>query len=293
MSVEINENDLKSIIKECVNRLLYERSDSHNILDIETLFHFSLIPEEELRKQYVDLSFIVSSSGYGGKFMGVNGKILKEEASSTLSIEETRSQIQSKFNFKDWQFATQVVANNIQLVILYPSIFNNTKLIKQSMAACGWSLAYKNYIVKDKMVWKAMSFDPMFQDNVANEARQFRYLYHWTPSYNFTSIMTNGLSPKSENKLFNYPNRLHLIKGNAKQNEIINIGKQLCGVNTRKKNDGSYILFCIDLTKVPFDTEIYYDPRYEWGYYTKVGISPEAIKPIFGYNFKKNTKIDL
>ena len=127
-------------------------------LDIETLFKFNSISEEELKKQYVDLAFAVSSSGYGGKFMGINGEILKEEATSTLSVEETKQEIQNKFHLKDWQFAMQIGSNGIRLVVLYPGIFKNTKLIKQAMSACGWSLTIKGYIVRNKMIWRTMSF---------------------------------------------------------------------------------------------------------------------------------------
>lgn len=138
-----------------------------------------------------------------------------------------------------------------------------------------------------------MSFDTMFQKDVSDEARQYQYLYHWTPLYNLESIIKNSLIPCSENKLFDYPNRLHLIKGNTSQNEIFNIGRQLCATNKKRQNNGDYVLLSINLSQVPNNTEIYYDPRYEWGYYTKVQIPYSAIKPIFGYNFKTNTKFDI
>ena len=157
--------------------------------------------------------------------------------------------------------------------------------------ACGWSLAVKSFIVKNKMIWKAMSFDPVFQKDISNEARKYNFLFHWTPLYHYDNIKKEGLKPKSENKLFDYPNRLHLIKGNTPKKDIYSIGWQLCMANKRHKNKGDYVLLSIDLSKVPKNIEIYYDPRYEWGFYTKVPIQPNAIKPILGHNFK--TKQDF
>ena len=221
--VKINEDELREIVKNAFYKTLALTEQKDN-LDISSLFKLDSIPEEELKQQYVDLAFTVSSSGYGGRFMGANGKIIKEEATSTLSIDETKRQIQTKFHLKDWQFATQNGSNGIRLVVLYPGIFKNTKLIKDAMMACGWSLAVKGFIFKNRMLWRAMSFDPMFQKDVSSEARQYKYLYHWTPLYYYNVISSEGLKPRSENKLFDYPHRLHLIKGNTPKDEIFNIG---------------------------------------------------------------------
>ena len=141
-------------------------------MDIDILFHFNAIPEKDLEEQYMDLSFVVSSSGFGGRFMGMKGEIIKEKATSTLPIDETKNQIQTKFHLKDWQFATQNVTNGVRLVILYPSILKNTKLIKNAMMACGWSLADKGYIIKKRMTWRAMSFGPIFQFSHDNNTDQ-------------------------------------------------------------------------------------------------------------------------
>ena len=160
--VRLNEDELRVIIKNAVYRTLTSTVQEDN-LDISSLFNIDSIPVEELKQQYADLAFTVSSSGYGGRFMGANGKIIKEDATSTLPIDETKHQIQTKFHLKDWQFATQNRCNGIRLAVLYPGIFKNTKLIKEAMLACGWSLSVKGFIIEDKMIWRAMSFDPMFQ----------------------------------------------------------------------------------------------------------------------------------
>ena len=290
--IRLTESELDEMVKNAVTEALATTSQDDN-LDISSIFKFNSIPKAELKQQYMDLSFTVSSSGYGGKFMGINGRIIKEDATSTLPIDETKNQMQSKFQFKDWQFATQNGGNGMRLIVLYPGVFKNTKLIKDAMMACGWSLAMKGFIIKDRMLWRAMSFDPMFQKDVSAEARQYGHLYHWTPLYYYNAISVEGLKPKSENKLFDYPNRIHLIKGNTPKDEIFNVGWQLCSANRRLKNKGEYVLLLTDLSHVPNDIEIYYDPRYDWGYYTKSPIPPNTIKPIIGYNFKKDEQFSL
>lgn len=89
------------------------------------------------------------------------------------------------------------------------------------------------------------------------------------------------------------PDRIHLIKGDTLRQDIYDIGRQLCMANKRIKNRGNYVLLSIDLSKVPMDTEIYYDPRFEFGYYTKVPIPSNSITPVNGYNFKTKQEFKI
>ena len=78
----LNEKKIKKLIREAIGEIFKEESDN-DIL--EKVFHWSLIPDEELEMQYWNLSAMVSMSGYGGPFMGVDGKILKEEVTSRMN----------------------------------------------------------------------------------------------------------------------------------------------------------------------------------------------------------------
>ena len=283
-------NDFKNIISESLKKII--NNGNENEIDIIRIFNLNDIPIDEIRYQYRDLSFTVSSSGYGGRFMGNNGQIINEDINSTLSIDETKNEIQSKFKFKDWQFTTQMGANGIELIVLYPGIFKNTSLIKSAMEACGWSVSTKGWAVFNHMLWRAISFDPMFQDDIYNEALKHNFLYHWTPLYNYEQIMKEGLKPRSENKLFDYPDRLHLLKGNTPQDEILKIGNLLYQNNKNKKNNGQYVLLQIKVSMLN-NVEIFYDPRYEWGYYVKNNIPSNIIKPLFGFDFKNSEIIKV
>ena len=214
---------LNDIVDEAIEKAL-GNDNVEKKLDIASLFGVDTIPKDELEKQYIDLSFIVSSSGYGGRFCGYKGRIIKEEATTTLSPEDTKEEMQEKFKLKDWQFSIQNGANGIEIIVLYPSIFKNTRLIKDAMLACGWSVSTKSRIVKDGMVWNAMSFDPLYQRNVSEEARQHEYLYHWTPLYNFASIKKEGLKPKSENRAYGYPDTVYFMIDTARKPTTLVVG---------------------------------------------------------------------
>lgn len=286
----INEEKLKEIIDKVLKEVLNEASEEKTIsdADVERIFHFSQIPDKELERQYWDLSAMVSMSGFGGPFMGSDGKILKEDATYTMSIQETAEVMKQKFNLDDWQVGSQKGANGIELMFLIPNFGDNIQLVNEGMEACGWSYSLYRKLKRGNMDWIILSYDPMFQENIASEAREYEYLYHWTPEYRYSSIRKEGLYPKSENSDFKYPNRLHLLKGNLTKVQKNHIGKQLCEKNKNYNNNGRYILLRIDTKQIPETCEIYYDPRYQGGYYTKEPIPPTAIKPDFGYDFLKN-----
>ena len=283
----ISKEKLQEIIEKVLKEVLNDASDKKTIsdADVERIFHFSQIPDKELERQYQDLAWIASAKGFGGPFMGSEGKIIKEEATHTLSVEETKEIILYKFNLEEWQFDTIMGANGITLAVLIPDIYDNINTLNMGMEACGWSYSNQIKVTKMGQQWVALTYDPMFQENVAVEAKNFRFLYHWTPEYRYSTIRKEGLYPRSENSDFKYQNRLHLLKGNLTKEQKMYIGEQLCRKNKNYKNSGRYILLKIDTTLIPETIEIYYDPRYQGGYYTKEPIPPTAIKPDFGYDY--------
>lgn len=147
-----------------------------NDLNIELLFHISTIPEDELLHQYVDLSCIVSMTGFGGYFMGADNGILREEATSTLSIEKTREELMRKLLFHGWQITSSNGSNGIELAMVYADSGVNREIIKEAMLACGWTFSKVKPFSVGNLNWVAMSFDPMFQKNVSSEAFSFSHL---------------------------------------------------------------------------------------------------------------------
>ena len=255
--------------------------------DLSKYFDFDNIPEDEFKRQCVDLRIYAFSSGFGGKVFYNSDKnaIISESVEITQSYDETKQELKRLYNMSDWQICEQVVANNIKVMVLFCDTSNNRKLMIDTMSGCGWSLAKAQNIIINNIPWVMMSFDPMFQDDITDEILKYDFLYHITPKYNIDAIMSNGLEPRSENTYFQYPKRLHILKGNLDLNQIYNIGIQLFNANNNPKNDGNYILLAINVKELPDSIRFYYDPRYEGGYYTKQMIQPNLVKPIASINF--------
>ena len=279
----MNLKQLQNIIKESIRQVLFEK-------DIMDYFDIDNIPEDELRKQYVDFSIFLRNKGFGGRFSTIGGKIISEEANATLSVEETKKEILDKFPLKDWQFCVDDTNEDIKLIVLFPGIFRNSQKIIKAMNACGWYVSTKSFKWVHNMLWQCISFDPMFLNNISNEVRKYRYLYHWTPSYNLESILKSGLKPKSENTTFDYPERVHLLPGNLPLIELLNIGEQLCNHNKNRKNNGDYVLLQISTKDLPLDMEFFPDPRYVGGFYTESPIPLSLIKVTLKENFDSSNK---
>jgi len=228
------------------------------------------------------------SSGYGGPYMIINDKFNKlyESATRTYSCEEIIKHYRTKLGLEPGFIKAEIGSNNVQVITLFINNYNNLEFIKEAMEQFGWSYAFSKSCNLYGFNLMAVYFDPIFQDNVNDEVKQCLLLYHWTPKYHLEEIIKNGLIPKSENCLFSYPPKIHLLKGNIDEINKISIGKQLCKVNKNTKNTGEYILLNIDTTKIPYEINFFYDPRYEFGYYTKEYICKEAITTNNEYNFE-------
>lgn len=289
--IKITLRELKRIISDSIKELLSEQSKK--VIDFDLKKYFNSIPINDLRQQYYDLNIFKNVGGFGDRFMLTDEGILKEENSTTLSPDETKSTLCKQFGFKDWQIQEVKGSNGITLMALFPKLGENKELIVDAMAACGWSIGTSQIIEKNDMLWNAMTFEPMQQDMISDTIRfQHRYLYHWTPLANYQNIMANGLEPRSENDIFHYSPRVHFLTDITNIIKVLSIGDMLYSAGKNHPNNGKYILLSIDLLKVP-NLKLYYDPRLEGGVYAKETVPSSAISPVIGFDFANKSPFSL
>lgn len=250
-------------------------------------FDLRKITKKELMSKYVDFSFIAKNQGFGKNVLVTNKEILSERKYYTAVYETVKSTLQGKYGFDDWQIKEDCVANNVKIIILFVDFKRNKDIMVAEMQSLGWCESISEKIIFYGVPVIAISFDPIYQMSITDEARSFKFLYHWTPSYNIKEILKRGLLPKKENSLYNYPPRVHLIKGNVIDENKVYIGWQLCQLNDNSMNNGEYTLFQIETKLIPTNVAFYYDPRYEYGYYTKRKIPVNALKIIGNIIYKK------
>lgn len=256
---------------------------------ITDYFDLNTIPKDVLASKCVDFSFMAKNQGYG-KEIFVNGdEILAEKKYFTATYETVKETLRAKYKFDDWQFAEDSVANNVRIIILFVDIKRNKDIMLAEMKSLGWSESFSDETVYQGFRVVAISFDPIYQMSVSDEAHSFEFLYHWTPDYNVDEILAKGLIPKDGNGRFKYPRKVHLIKGNVTDRKKAHIGWQLCQTNGNPLNDGHYTLIQIETALVPKSVAFYYDPRYEHGYYTKRRIPAGTLKVIGKIEYRKES----
>ena len=253
-------------------------------------FDLSKISKEELMSKYVDFAFIVKNQGFGKNVFITNKEILTESKYYTVVYDKVKNTLKNKYGFDDWQIKEDCVSNNVKIIMLFVDFKHNTDIILAEMESLGWSESFREKNVHYGIPIIAISFDPIYQMSITDEARSFDFLYHWTPNYNIKEILKSGLLPKKENGVYKYHPRVHLMKGNITDENKIYIGWQLCQSNNNSMNNGEYTLIKVETKLIPTSVAFYYDPRYEYGYYTKRKIPLNALEIIGNIVYKKESK---
>ena len=276
--ITLSESDLKNIIKESLTMVLETISD--NSLNIEDFFDINSLSAKDIKSIATDISIFFQCEGYCSNISDEGETIINENTNVTMPIGQLRQELK-KLGFKNWQVKSQIAHNKVRVVILYADIAKNTNIIVSKMSSYGW---IKASISKPKVVHgvpiRVMSFDPEEQKSLTKEARHYKYLYHWTPYKNLSSILNNGIEARSENDYLSYSPKVFLMKGDVSKREASSLGWRLFRMNNSLK-DGHYALLRITTEKVPENIEFYGDSRYPYGYFTKETI-PSSCLELFG-----------
>lgn len=278
-------------VKKTLNEGLPLEHHNDDYDEINYIFDLDELLDDEKTLKYYDkfpLRFL-GGKVFGGPFMlneDLEIELFEPQPTRTCSIEEVTKIGRALLGLDPGWVKTLIAANKIETCVLTLDKFDNVNFIIEGMKAFGWSFSYDKTTIKDQRVFKSLHFDPMFQDVVNEEIKNCSLLKHWTPSYNFNSIMQNGLIPKSNNFIFSYPPKIHLIKGTADNYQIMKIGSQLCLANKDSRNDKNYVLLNINAKDLLDKIDFFYDPRYEWGYYTKQPIDKQYISKDKDFKFE-------
>lgn len=284
--VKLTEQDLHNIIKETVQAILKDKKNEtdFNINSID----ISKIDIEILKQAYIDLRLVPSRMSHNSPILDLLN--INESVNDIMPPDNVVKEIIQKYHLNS-QIVVKIEANNkIYIYVITACIGVNDKLIEDDMQKMGYFLGCKGKIQKIQgMYFQALQFEPYSQiqnDETANIKNHYKCLYHWTPEYYLNDILQNGLIPNHQNKMFNYPHRIYLMKGDSNLHEMEDLGQRLCFVNTDQRNKGKYILLKIDLSNIDDSVHFYYDSNSEIGVYTEQGIPSNAINVIQSFMFK-------
>ena len=251
-------------------KVKFEYADEFCIFDdMIKSFDLSKIPEDELKSQCVNYKVFRNRDIFGTPLSEcLKEKRLNEGVNHTVNIKDARHSIMSKYWLNDWQFVIKQGENDIKVAMLIPCVDDNLNFIIEDMESMGYYVRYIEYDEYNGKHYAFIRFDPKFSKDITSDIKQMKHIKHWTPNYNFESIMDNGFLPKSENSMFNYPPRVHFLKEDIDDNNLFELAKDLNNHNKDNKNNGIYTLFTIDTSLIPDNVKFYGDSCYEFGIFT-------------------------
>lgn len=282
--IKLTEIDLQNIIEESVRTILNKTSYT-GIFDVNSI-DISKIDIDILKQAYIDLRLIPIATFYGDPLSNLSS--LKESVGDIMPPDGVVHAIIQKYHLSP-QLIFKVEAHHQLCVYAVTACIGiNDKIIEDDMEKMGYFLGHRGNIqTVGNMNFQVLQFEPysyMQNDETQTIQKRFNWLYHWTPEYNLNSILQNGLVPNHQNKKFAYPSRIYLMLGNTNLSTMEDLGKELCKVNTDKRNNGGYVLLRVSLKNLN-NVHFYYVSNAEIGLYTEDKIPASNITVVGNFQF--------
>lgn len=270
--IKLTKSELKEILAETVKRVLNKGSFVDDI-DI------TQIPIEALKRGYFDYRLVPQSIMYGSILYEPD--TITEAVNDVLPPDTVVNNIVNKYRIPQ-QFVIKVEHyHKIYVYVITACIGENDKLTEDDMNKMGYFLGARGKVVEiQNMRFQTLQFEPssQLQEDITDLVKsKFDILYHWTPSYCVEGIQYNGLIPSHKNEVFNYPPRTYLMEGNSSDEQMWNLGQQLCIKNNNPNNNGTYNLIIVDIENLDDSIRFFYDLNSEIGIYTEQPIPSDRI----------------
>lgn len=271
----ITETQLKTIIKDCLNKYLVESQKGVNS------FRVDVTPNEieDIRKSLPKTEDEIVKHW------------LKEGLISSYPSQKIKNILMNTFGLSERQIVfntTDTGEKNVETItlILNSKITSDDlgRLINK-MNACGYFpiCGFEQY--KRNKDLGEITFEPKFTQDIGSKIREkCQYLFHVTPSVMIGKIRKNGLIPKSKNTIFQYPDRIYFMEGDMltysqilslKNIQIVRNNTNPQGTNP--KDNLNYSLLTLALEKIPKDVKFYKDPLAKNAVFTYDNIPASSI----------------
>lgn len=262
--------------------------DDYCIFDDSTKgIDLSDIPEDEIKNAYTNYK-VFKNRPHGTALVDcLKEKRLVEGVQKSLDVKEVKSALHDKYWMYNWQIREEQGANGIKVVVICPHIGYNEDMIIDDMFSMGYYHVYTDPFELNGKNWSILRFDPKFTEDITNLVRSYEYIYHLSPKYNLDSIRENGFVPKSNHSRFNYPPRVHFIKGDTSTSDVNKLAYELCDDNKDPRNDGDYVFFTIDTSLIPDGVKFFGDSCLECGICTYDTVPFDAVIESKIFNFKR------
>lgn len=171
------------------------------------------------------------------------------------------------------------------------------KLVIAAFGYCGYfhSLDKEARTTGDGVISTLVFEQRNQKDDTVEILANNKVLYHVSPSVFEGSILKIGLSPRTKNNYFKYPERVYLIEEGCKETYIFNLAWQISesisydnfwkGIDNGYKDPYSWTIYKIDVGKMRKGTRLFKDPNWRYGIFTPDNVPPESIIGIGHFDF--------
>ncbi len=172
--------------------------------------------------------------------------------------------------------------NDNEVNVFRIGIYNdkeNESVVDKDMALCGYFPSTKNVTNDGKMLY--IFYEPRHQNKINELVQDEEYIYHLTKTSKVDKILKNGLTPRTDNKKFKYPDRVYFFLHEPYMDDCLCLMQQFHAEEAKNKKimpyNGTYILLAIDTEEIK-DVNFSYDPNAFDCIYTYDNIPPSAIE---------------
>ena len=191
-------------------------------------------------------------------------------------------------------YGVRVFPNSKNIILIFDKLEEDyLNKVNKFMDKFGWYPSYiggymknsgkysqnlKNFINKNEI---EVIYEPKYNEEV--NLSDIKYLYHLTPDLSWNKIKSFGLTPKTQGKLSNHPERIYLLKriDNLENygGDVMDISFNLLDKYTYKDKVKNYYLLKIDVSKLNPKIKFFKDPNFQMGngIWTYQNIPPNSI----------------
>lgn len=211
---------------------------------------------------------------------------MNEGLIQTYNPEKIENYVKREYKLEDWQY--RIIDNRpngtraLNIVTL-PGQRRIERLSKEFDNRFGWYLTHEFdwEHPTSKKKYKVLEFRSKFSDNskAQEEVEKNPILWHATTYASYQKILKRGFIPKSRNKVFKYPDKVHFLIDRFSINDVIEFCKKLRKYSDHKLED--WVILKVDVRSAGREiARFYWDPDFEGSVFTYENIFPSDIKVV-------------
>lgn len=198
----------------------------------------------------------------------------------SMPLEQVKRYADDAFNLPPNQIQIKEF-NGIKCAYVYYDVYRKDsfkEMIIELMQRCGYFLSTEIKGKGRNDGVNRMKFEPSVEENVDEEVRNIGLMIHITTRQKVNKINAIGLTPRSNNSIFEYPARIYLISGKASSTQILSLAKALqISKSLNGDINNEYVQIMVNTKRLPNNIHFFKDPNLVNCFYTHDNIPPSAI----------------